>query len=703
MTDVLSLQTPTMDMNLIASNLPQPISYPKNKISHRPLLQSLATYCVKNTQSLFFLFLILFCFTVFSVTDVQAQTNKSVMSESQKDYLAAYEAIKSNDRTAISNYKKKLKNYPLMVYLNYHDYRLHMSSTPTKQIKTFISQNQNNYLGDKLYTKWLTYLATKKKWTTFLNHYKPQKSLSLRCYHIQALANRKQLSKALSLAKPIWQENTELNPACKPLDTLLRNQKKLTGAMLWNRIELAMNKRKTKVAIQLSHDLSAKDKAMFSYWMKVYKKPELVSQPLPKNLSPSIKKRIFTQGIRKLASRDPELANKSLNQYYKQYGLNKDQYAVLKRKVALRTAYRYAPKADQYLDEVNGSSAKSEDTLRWQAQVALKKSNWATLLETIELMPSESQQNKQWVYWKARALEATKQTKEANELYNQLAKQRNYYAFLAADKLNKPYQFNPNPVKIKDTDYLIKKYPELQRIQELMAVDWPLSAKREWYHLLQRVDRNELQAIAVLANQWEQYSQSIRSLAKAKDWHDLDLRFPTPHKDPVMQNADKNKIDPAWIYGIMRRESAFSEDIRSPVGAVGLMQLMPKTAKYIGKKIGVRKVSYRDLSKAENNIELGSAYLSYLRDKYKGHKVLATASYNAGPSRVDSWIPDKGSIPADQWIDSIPFTETRSYVKAVLEYTTIFKSLLNKKYDRLKDVMPPIGEQKIEKTDPNHP
>ncbi|MEA1990168.1 MAG: transglycosylase SLT domain-containing protein [Pseudomonadota bacterium] len=647
--------------------------------------------------------LVILCVVLFFSHSVQAQTDKSLLSSQQKDFLAAYKAIKRNDRKAIAQYKKKLKNYPLIVYLNYHDYRMHLGATPSKQIKAFIKTNQDNYLGDKLYTKWLVHLAGQKKWTTFLNNYKPQKSQSLQCYHIQALANRKQTTKAIKLAKPIWQNSTELTKACRPIDKLLRNQKKLTGGMVWTRIDLAMNKRKTKLAKKLSKDLSKKEKAMFDYWMKVYKKPSLVSATLPKTISSRIKKKIFTQGVRFLASKDPKLAHKSLNKFYKQYGLNKDQYAILKRKVALRTAYKYAPQAGGFLDEVNGSSAKTKDTLRWQAQVALKNSDWADLLETIELMPAETQKDKQWLYWKARALEATKQQKEANDLYNRLAKQRNYYAFLAADRLKKPYQFNPNPVKKRDTKYLVKKYPELERIQELMAVDWPLSAKREWYQLLNRVNKDELQAIAVLANQWDQHSQAIRSLAKARKWHDLGLRFPTPHKQPVMQNADKNKIDPAWIYGIMRRESAFSEDVKSPVGAVGLMQLMPKTAKYIGNKIGVKKVSYKDLIKANNNIELGSAYLSYLSGKYEGNKVLATASYNAGPNRVDRWIPKKGSLPADQWIDSIPFTETRAYVKAVLEYTTIFKSLLNKKYDRLEDVMPPIGGKTFKKTDPKHP
>ena len=656
--------------------------------------------CLTNLKSLLTFFTLVL--TIFMFTGINGSyASNNALSAEQKAYLQAYKAIKRNDRKAIAKYKKQLKNYPLAIYLDYHDYRIHIKNTPNHQILAFIKKYKNSYLSERLYRHWLKNLAAKQHWTTYLTHYKPQKSKSLQCYYVQALANRKQLKKALSLAQPIWQNSTNLNKACRPLDKLLRNHKKLTGSMVWQRIELNMNKRKFNIAKKLSKDLSKKDRAMFDYWNKVVQKPQLVAQSLPNSIAQNVKKKIFTQGVRYLASRDPSLAKTSLEKFYKQYGLNKDQYAILKRKVALRTAYKYAPQAGDYLNEVNRTNAKSEDSLRWQAQVALKVSNWATLLETIELMPQKMQQKKQWRYWKARALEASgdkSAISAARDIYKSLSHHRDYYAFLSADKLGLDYQFNPNPVIKRDTNFLLKKYPELKRIQELMAIDWKLSSKREWYHLLNRVNRNELQAIAVLANQWQDHPQAIRSLAKAKEWNDIQLRFPVAHKEPIMQNADKNKIDPAWVYGVIRRESAFSEDIKSPVGAIGLMQIMPKTAKYIGNKIGVKKVSQSDLIQAENNIQLGSAYLSYLLDKFNGNKVMATAAYNAGPHRVDKWTPNVGSLPADQWIDSIPFTETRNYVKAVLEYTTIFKSLLNKRYDRLKDVMPAIANDSVNKT-----
>lgn len=615
----------------------------------------------------------------------------SPITENQQGFLDAYQAIQANDRPTIAKYKAQLKNYELMPYLLYHDYRLHLRNTPERLITHFIKENESNYLGDRLYVQWLNQLANEKRWKEYLQHYKPQKSRDLQCYHTRALAQNNQFSKAIEQAQVLWVSDSSLSKACLPIAKILKDNKKLTGSMIWERIDLAMQKRRVSLAKILAKDLSRQEQAMFEDWLAVYKNPSLIEKPLTQSISPVIKKQIFTQGLNGLARKNPDQALKALERFHKQYGFSNEQYHQQKRSISLRTAYRYQPEAEGYLKELNTSGGASEDSLRWQAQIALKSSNWHLLLETIALMDDTQQQETQWQYWQARALAATGAEKPAHSIYRKLAQQRNYYAFLSADILKIDYQFNPDPVKPIDSKTLIKKYPQLQRMQELLAINWLISAKREWYHLLAVVDPDELHAVAVLTSEWKQYSMAITTAARAQKWNDLEVRFPTPHKIPVMQSADKHGVDPAWVYGVIRRESAFSSDIQSSAGAVGLMQLMPQTAKYIGKKIGIHNTHRSVLTQPKSNIELGSAYLAYLDKKYSGNKVLATASYNAGPNRVDTWIPKDHSLPADQWIDSIPFTETRAYVKAVLEYTTIFKSLLNKKYDRLNDVMPPIG------------
>ena len=613
------------------------------------------------------------------------------LTENQQSFLDAYKSIEANDRPAIADYKAKLKNYELTPYLLYHDYRLHLKNTPPRLIKQFVKENENNYLGDRLYVQWLTLLASESRWKEYLNDYNPQKGRDLQCYHTQALAATNQLPQAIEQAQTLWVSDASLSKACMPIADILKNSNALTGSMIWERIGLTMQKNRVSLAKILARDLSTSEHEMFDTWLAVHKDPQLIEKPLDQSIDPVIKKQIFMQGLLGLARKDPDQALQTLERFHKQYGLSVEQYNDEKRSISLRTAYRYQPQAEGYLKDVNTSGGASEDSLRWQAQIALKTSNWPLLLDTIALMETAQQQDTQWQYWQARALAATGDEASAVKIYQKLAKDRSYYAFLSADILKIDYQFNPDPVHKIDTESLIKKYPELQRMQELLAIDWLLSAKREWYNLLATVEADDLHAIAVLTSDWKQYSMAITTAARAKRWNDLAIRFPTPHKGPVIQSADKHGVDPAWVYGVIRRESAFSEDIQSSAGAVGLMQLMPKTAKYIGGKIGINNTPKSLLIQPESNIELGSAYLAYLNKKYNGNQVLATASYNAGPHRIDSWLPKDHSLPADQWVDSIPFSETRAYVKAVLEYTTIFKSLLSKKYDRLSDVMPAIG------------
>lgn len=633
----------------------------------------------------------------FLLTPVAAQSKESKLTVEQQAYIDAYEAIKRNDRQSIAKYKKQLKNYILYPYVLYHDYRVNIAHTPPRVIRHFINSNPDLYLSEKLRTHWLKHLAKKQHWKTYLANYKAQKSTSLQCHYFTAAfkhGSEKLKAEAVKQAQSVWQSLSSNPKACAPVERYLRNNKQFTAVMVWKRITLLIHKKRFKQAEALSKDLSTKDRKAVAHWIKIVRNPKLASQPI-REISGIVRKEAFMQATRYLASSNPTLAKQSLDRFAEQYGLNRAQYHDLERRIALRSAYRYKDEAKSLLLDVNKNGNRTEETLRWQAQIAIRESKWIDLLDTIDMMPKAEQNDRQWQYWKARALEARGDKKTAKKIYSRLATKRNYYGFLAADRIGSDYQFNPKPSKKTDPKVLLKKYPSLQRIKELIAIDWIRTAQVEWYHFLPKANANELGSIAVLADQWKQYPHAIRSLALAKEWDQVDLRFPTPHKTPVMQNAEKNEIEAAWIYGIIRRESAFNPTIRSSAGAVGLMQIMPKTAKYIGKQIGVKNTSVHALTEAKNNIQLGSAYMRYLSDKYNGNKVLATAAYNAGPHRVRQWTENLPQIDADQWVDAIPFTETRNYVKAVMEYTTVFNSLLHGKYNRLSDNMPRIGNKKL--------
>ncbi|RUM92135.1 MAG: lytic murein transglycosylase [Thiomicrospira sp.] len=643
------------------------------------------------TRTLKFLLLLFISLSV-TFQQVHASSRSENLSENQKKFLDAYEAIKANDRPLISKYKSQLKNYPLYPYLVYLDYKYHFKDTPNPVIESFINNTPNSPLPFFLKAKWLHHLAGTYQWDEYLKHYQEgeYRAVSLKCYFIQASIARNRTDQIRNKAQTLWKTHITLPKDCRPVKRFLRKEKLITGSMVWSKLQLAMTKGKIKHAKKIGRDLSKMGRRALHFWIDTYKNPKKVTRAIPAYISPVIRQAIFKQGIQRLAYTEPELALKTLEKRAEQYGLNTQELASLQSQISLRFAYQYHPKASEYLAQIDRAS-KNEKTLDWELQVTIRESNWVNYLDLYALLPEKQQNETRWRYWKARALSELNQNKKALPIFKALAQKRNFYGFMSADRLKQPYQFNPTPSQKKSFTKMVEKYPQLKVMQELIAINWKLSLKREWYHLLDHIDEDDFEAIANFMSDWNQHNLAIQTISKVKKWDDLSLRFPTPYKQPVLQAANKNTIDPAWVYGVIRRESAFSPNISSAVGAVGLMQLMPKTARYIGRKMGFNKRQYTRLTSPESNIKLGSAYLSYLHKKYNGSRVLATAAYNAGPHRVDQWIPEDTVMAADQWIETIPFSETRAYVKAVLEYTTIFKSMLNKKYDRLENFMHPIG------------
>lgn len=626
--------------------------------------------------------------------------NSDKLTKNQKKFLFAYDAIKSNDRPLISLYKKRLKSYNLLPFLNYYDIIYNFETTPASQINRYLRNKDNRLLKSKLIHNYLKYLGKEKKHQQFLQHFQPEThtNQTLQCYaYLAKFKTGKADKKTLKLAKNLWKNQLYVSKNCRGLDQYLKQNKKITAAMIWQRIIKNMHAGRLSKAKKLSSNLSTKDKKNVRFWIKAYKKPLLaLEKNMPSFVAPTIRKNIFKQAIHRYSYSNPQKSIQLLKLKSEQYGLSKNETIKLKQKFSLRLAYKYHPKAESYLATLK-TATTDKDVLRWRLQLTIRESNWLTYLDLYELLPADKQQDKRWRYWKARSYEALNRKKQAHEIYQSLAKSRSYYGFLAADKLGLQYKFNHVKSNHYSTDDLLKKYPQLGLMQELIAIDWQTNLRRVWGDLLRKADKKDIEAIANYLSTLNQHTFAIQTIAKVKKWNDLSLRFPTPYKNLIKKTAQKDNIDPAWVYGVIRRESAFSTTVQSSAGAIGLMQLMPATAKYIGKKIGFNQTQKLHLKTAKPNIKLGSAYLNYLSDKFDGNKVLATAAYNAGPHRVDRWLPKNKSMAADQWIDTITFTETRDYVKAVLEYSIIFQSKLDQRYDTLKNLMPAIPAKKIGK------
>ena len=312
------------------------------------------------------------------------------------------------------------------------------------------------------------------------------------------------------------------------------------------------------------------------------------------------------------------------------------------------------------------------------------------MLNWLDRLPDSHIDEDRWQYWRARSLEMTGKKEQAQVIYETISSERSFYGFLAADKLGKDYSLNNEQLDIDpELEKSVADMPAIQRASELFQLKRYLDARREWYATTRLFDENELQAAAKIAHSWNWHDRAIIALSKAKSWNDLQIRFPVKHQDQVYKNAERSEIDPAWIYAMMRQESAFMPDAISPVGARGLMQLMPATAKSVARKLKQKYPSKYELLQPEKNIRLGTAYLKEVYQRFE-NPVLAIAAYNAGPHRVKRWLPE-ADMPADIWIELVPFKETRNYLKNVLAYTVIYAEKLDEKDIRMKQRMPSIS------------
>ncbi|WP_168187724.1 transglycosylase SLT domain-containing protein, partial [Pseudomonas sp. HMSC75E02] len=274
----------------------------------------------------------------------------------------------------------------------------------------------------------------------------------------------------------------------------------------------------------------------------------------------------------------------------------------------------------------------------------------------------------------ARTLQlAQPQNPQAMALYQPLARERDFYGFLAADRINAPYQLNNRPVSISpQVMQRVRNAASTRRALEFYARGDVISARREWYYAARVFNRDELLAQARMAYDMQWYFPAIRAISQAQYWDDLDIRFPVAHRDSLLREARNRDLHPSWVFAITRQESAFMSDARSGVGATGLMQLMPATAKETSKKFGIPLAGPQQLIVPDLNIRLGAAYLSQVQGQFNGNRVLATAAYNAGPGRVRQWLKDARHLSFDVWVESIPFDETRQYVQNVLSYAVIY-------------------------------
>ena len=345
------------------------------------------------------------------------------------------------------------------------------------------------------------------------------------------------------------------------------------------------------------------------------------------------------------------------------------------------------PKAAQWL-----KYSTTTATLRAQAINALSTGRHDVILQAIELMDNTQGNRERWRFWRAHSMAALGRNAEAQQALRSLANERSYYGFLAADRVAQPYVLGHRPL-VRESSRLkvLKDDARVQRTREWLALNRDVDARREWHALLGDLDTKGRRDAAIVAHSWQWFEGGIRAAAKASAWDDLDVRFPLAFQADVAAAANRSTLPPSRVFAIVRQESAFMRNIRSSVGALGLMQLMPATARQVARRAGQRKPNRAAILEPSNNLLLGSLYLARLQQRYGDHPVLATAAYNAGPGRVRQWRRIPQAMKSRDWIEAIPFKETRRYVRRVLTYQIIYAERLGEKSLRLHDLMPTVN------------
>jgi soluble lytic murein transglycosylase len=624
----------------------------------------------------------------------------------RKLYLDAKIALNNNDQPKYQHLKHQLNDYPLQPYLEYTELskaldirRLSKSNSQygvtavakanKKKITQFVTQHKNSYLGDRLLSKWLYYLAEQKNWPDYKRYYHANvKKTDLVCFHLQAQYRTEGTVDSAAVDK-LWLSSKSQPKACDPVFAVWKKQGHLTTEKLWQRYTLAVNKKNPSLAKYLKQKMTASDRYLADLYQKVHSSPKDIRKV--NAISTTTKASSFNDaslqhvidiienGLYRHTYREPEEARQLFNRFKKTYAFDDEATQRLNNRIARQLIRQ--EKLEQAMSILKEMDTENRsEQVEYLLRKLLAKQDWKNVEKWILQLPEEQLTSDRWRYWQARSLEELTAITALDNLpetptaiYQQLSESRSFYGFLSADRQKADYQFEDKPAPVDQALInRLKNSPAFARAKEFLLMEEMHRARTEWRYAVRGLSTEEFIAAAQIANQWGWDRKAIEAMAGAQYWDDLNIRFPVVHSDIIHRSAKKHDIPSSLVFSIARQESAWEFDAKSRVGARGLMQIMPATAKETAKKA---RLAYKKgkLFEPAYNITLGSHYITGLLEQYEDNRALAIASYNAGPHRVKQWLKrSNASLPLDVWIEIIPFKETRKYVQNVLSYEVIY-------------------------------
>jgi soluble lytic murein transglycosylase len=627
--------------------------------------------------------------------------------------LQMQQAFRNGDKSRLAQLLPQAQGHALEPWAAYWELRARLDTASAGEIRQFLTRFAGTYQEDRMRNDWLQMLGQRRDWETFAQEYpkfRMKDDREVRCYGllVQALKEPASLPAVSEEVRRNWLAQRDADDGCTLAASTLLGQgfgpHRLTQADAW---------RKARQSIEANRPRAA------SAALEIVK-PEALPLLTQLNASPSkfltgkvtafsrTRRELVGLALIKLATTDVDDAAQLLdNKWGPQLSPEERDWAWAV--VGRQAAQRLMPEANGWFSRVSRDSHLSDELLGWKVRAALrapKGTDWGNVLEAVNAMSDEGKADPTWVYWRARALLAGNKPSEAKRaeatrLLESIASPRGFYEQLALEELGQKITVPAKPAPLTGAEKkAARQDPGLNRALYAIALGLRSEGTREWNYTTNLhtpgglVDR-ELLAAAQYACERELWDRCINTSERTKTEFDAEQRFPMPFRDSVVRRTREIALDPAYVYGLIRQESRFVTTARSGVGASGLMQVMPATARWTANKLGMRSFNPDQLHDRETNIAIGTGYLKLVLDDFGGSLPMAAAAYNAGPSRPRAWR-NGPVLEGAAWAENVPFQETRDYVKKVLANTTFYAAMITGQPQSLKARLGMVGPRAAE-------
>ncbi len=600
-----------------------------------------------------------------------------------ENFLKAYDAFRAGDPVKLQRFSGQLGSHVLAPYLEYWRLTLRLEEVPDAEVRAFLEPQAGSYLADRLRADWLKELGKRSDWRSFDRELPllAQDDLEIRCYDWLSRLSRADEG-AHEEARAVWLEPRELPDGCHALANRMIDAGRVSVDDVWRRVRLLFENGQLSAARRALVHLPAGEKHDESLLNQAATAPRKLLASLPRNLERRAVREMTLFAVLRLGRNDPEAAVEVLRgKLGERLPAGDVQY--LWGRLAYEGARRLVPEAHEWYRLADGA-ALSDEQLAWKARAALRAADWQVVRDAIDRMSVSARQDPAWTYWYGRALGVQGREDGARAYFLRISGQPNFYGLLAAEELGAMAGV-PEPYHVASDAEVeaANGNPGLARALELYRLDLRIEATREWVFTIRGMEDAQLLAAAELARRAEIFDRAINTADRTAHRHNYKVRFLAPFKEVFGEHARSAGLEEAWVLGLVRQESRFIVNAKSSAGARGLMQLMPATARWVAKRSGLRNFTQARVAEVPVNVALGTNYLKLVLDDL-GHMVLASAAYNAGPGRARRWRdtrPLEGAIYAE----TIPFNETRDYVKKVMSNTMYYSQLIGGKLIPLKD------------------